>query len=109
MTSSPARKRTGNAAVLVSNNENVEPTFKKPEILIERESVAEEEGVRDGSLDTTARDSPFQRDAVGRLSMSERRKTALDPSSSKVYQERQQKMAGTQTYIHTNKHPGIPL
>ena len=39
-------------------------------------------------------ESPFQRDAVGRLSMSERRKTALDPSNSKVYQERQQKMAG---------------
>jgi hypothetical protein len=91
VSTSPSQKRIENTIILVSNSESLEPQLKSSGI--EQESPTENEGVRDGSPDTTARDSPFQRDAVGRLSMSERRKTALDPSSSKVYQERQQKMA----------------
>lgn len=94
VTSSPNRKQNGSVTHSVSTDETVEPLAKRqPLHETQQVSVTEEKDEREASPDVE-RDSPFQRDAVGRLSMSERRKTALDPSSSKVYQERQQKMAG---------------
>ena len=93
--SSPSRKRNGSTNASSSVDNVVEPSAKRQPLHETQETVNSEE--KELSLDLT-HDSPFQRDAVGRLSMSERRKTALDPSSSKVYQERQQKLAG-QTWL----------
>eukprot|EP00118_Oscarella_pearsei_P002071 m.9397 g.9397 ORF g.9397 m.9397 type:complete len:1096 (+) comp21331_c0_seq1:119-3406(+) len=80
-----SRSDSGSRAPLVTSDPELETAVERSP-----EKTADDDASPDES---ESADSPFQRDAVGRLSMSERRKTALDPSHSKVYQERQQKMA----------------